>query len=115
MCGVSLKNNLATAELCERMGVEAISDVLRRGRLRWFGHVLRKDDGNWTKRVMSYEVTGAKGRGRPKMMWRHVVERDMRSVGLRRRDADDRARWRRLLWQNRPTPASAGKTAVKRL
>ena len=38
MCGVTLKNRTRSDELMERLGVESITDVIRRGRLRWFGH-----------------------------------------------------------------------------
>ena len=37
--GTSLKKN--SAELRDRMGIEAIGRVLKRNRLRWFGHVER--------------------------------------------------------------------------
>ena len=104
MCGVSLKDKVSTVELQERMGVEAISDVVRRGRLRWLGHVLRKDDGNWVKRIMSYEVDGDRGRGRPRMLWRQVVANDMRRVGLKKSDAEDRALWRQLSWSKTGQP-----------
>ena len=42
--------------------------------MRWLGHVLRKDDGDWVKKSMSYEVEGVRGKGRPRTMWSHVVE-----------------------------------------
>ena len=37
----------ASAELRDRMGLEAIGSVLKRNRLRWFGHVERKDKEDW--------------------------------------------------------------------
>ena len=97
MCGVSLKDKVSTVDLRKRVGVEPLSDVLRKGRLRWYGHVLRKDDDDWVKKVMTYEVNGVKGRGRPKFAWSHAVEKDLRDVGLKKSDAEDRALWRRLL------------------
>ena len=33
--------------------------------LRWYGHVLRKDDDDWVKKCMEYEVQGSRPRGRP--------------------------------------------------
>ena len=42
MYGVSLREK-TNAELRESMGIEKISDVMRRSRLRWMGHVLRKE------------------------------------------------------------------------
>ena len=43
MCGVSLREKKTNAELRESMGIEKISDVMRCSRLRWMGHVLRKE------------------------------------------------------------------------
>ena len=74
-----------------------MSDAVKRNRLRWLGHGLRKDDDDWVKKIMSFEVEGKRGRGRPRMTWSQVVERDMRECGLKREDATDRERWRRLL------------------
>ena len=78
MCGVSLRDRVPSAELRERMGIESVSDALKRNRLRWLGHVLRKDDDDWVKKIMSFEVEGKRRRGRPRMTWSQVVERDMR-------------------------------------
>ena len=33
-----------------------MSDVVKRNRLKWLGHVLRNDDGDWVKKCMSYEM-----------------------------------------------------------
>ena len=43
-------------ELRERLGVDDIALILQRNRLRWYGHVLRKDDDDWVKKCMEYEV-----------------------------------------------------------
>ena len=54
-----------SAEIRERMRIELVSDVVKRNQLRWLGHGLRKDDGDWVKKSMSYEVReGEEGRGR---------------------------------------------------
>src|SRR5664279_3103439 len=39
MCGVTLKNKISSVELYSRLDVEAVADVVRPGRLRWFGHL----------------------------------------------------------------------------
>ena len=44
MCGVKLKDRLPSKELRERLGVDVIALILQQNRLRWYGHVLRKDD-----------------------------------------------------------------------
>ena len=56
-----------------------MSDVVKQNRLRWLGRVLQKDDGDWVKKNMSYEVEGLRGRPRP--MWNQV---HMRECGLKR-------------------------------
>ena len=38
-------------ELRERLGVDDIALVLQQNRLRWYGHVLRKDDEDWVKKL----------------------------------------------------------------
>ena len=75
MCGVKLKDRLPSKELRERLGIDDIALVLQQNRLRWYGHVLRKDD-DWVKKCMEYEVEGPRPRGRPKRTWREVVRED---------------------------------------
>ena len=97
MCGVSLREKKTNAELRESMGIEKISDVMRRNRLRWMGHVLKKEGNDWVKKSMEMTVEGSRDRGRPKMIWEKVVERD-KVRGLMRNDAKDRVKWRALTW-----------------
>jgi len=65
-CGVKVQDRIPSKGLRERLGLDGIISVLQRNRLRWYGHVLRKEDNNWVKKCMEYEVEGAKPRGRPK-------------------------------------------------
>jgi len=44
---------------------------------------------------MEYEVKGS--RGRPKMSWREVVQKDCQARNLNREDAMDRGRWKKLI------------------
>ena len=95
MCGEPLREKKTNAELRESMGTEKISDVMRRSRLRWMGHVLRKEGNNWVKKSMEMTVEGSRGRGRPKITWEKVAERDMK-VWFVRNDAKDGVKWRAL-------------------
>ena len=49
MCGVKLKDRLASKELRERLGIDDIASELQQNRLRWYGHVLRKEDDDGVK------------------------------------------------------------------
>ena len=47
-----------------RLELEDIISVLQRNRLRWHGHLLRKEDNDWVKKCMDYKVEGTRPRGR---------------------------------------------------
>ena len=65
MCGISMKNR-RTNEVLRRMGgVQPITPVIRSGRLRWDGHVMRKSDEDWVKKCMEFRVEGRRPVGRP--------------------------------------------------
>ena len=76
MCGTSLREKKSSAELKDRMGIEALGSVLKRNRLSWFGHVERKDKEDWVRKYMYMEVEGARSRGRPRKTWLEVVRND---------------------------------------
>ena len=105
MSGVRLRERHTNSQLRERMGIEPLHEVLRRRRLRWLGHIWRKDDEEWVKKCVKWEADGGRERGRPKLRWREVVERDMKDRGMVVEDAFDRPKWRMLSWGNRLTSA----------
>ena len=94
MCGVKLKDS---KELRERLGIDDIALVLQQNRLRWHGHVLRKDDDDWVKKCTEYEVEGPRPRRRPKRTWREVVREDCQARKMNKEDAIDRCKWRKMI------------------
>ena len=44
---------------------EPIVDVMRQRRLRWFGHIERREDNSWLKKVQNL-ADGHSGHGRPR-------------------------------------------------
>ena len=73
-----------------------ISKKVQESRLKWYGHVLRREDEYVGKRVMAMEVPGKRRRGRPKRRWLDSIRNDLSERELSREDAQDRAKWRRL-------------------
>ena len=114
MCGVTLKDRKTTEELRQRLGIVSVCDRVREGRLRWFGHVERKVEGDWVSACRNVTVAGERGRGRGRKTWKECVADDMRRMGLRREDAQDRDVWRSGILGNRPTRASAETRTLKR-
>ena len=83
--------------------VGEISKKVQESRLKWYGHVLRKEDEYVGKRVMAMEVPGKRRKGRPKRRWLDSIGNDLSERELSREDAQDRARWRRLIRHIDPT------------
>jgi len=97
MSGVKLKDRLPSNELRQRLGIDDIALVLQQNRLRWYGHVLRKEDDDWVKKCMEYEVEGPIPRGRPKRTRREVVREDCEARTMNKDDAIDRCKWRKMI------------------
>ena len=70
MCGLKLQDRIPSKVLRERLGLDDIISVLQQNRLQWYGHVLRKEDSDWVKKCMEYEMEGSRSRGRPKKNWK---------------------------------------------
>ena len=56
MCGVILKNRIASEVLRNRLCIRSGPEIVRRGRLKWLGHVERKADDDWVKKCKKVEV-----------------------------------------------------------
>jgi len=69
MCRIILKDRLSSKELRERLGVHDIALILQQTSLCWYGHVLGKENDDWVKKCMEYEIEGSKPRGRPNWTW----------------------------------------------
>jgi len=97
MCGIKLKDRLPSKKLRERLGINDKALLLQQNSLRWYGHVLRKDDDDWVKKCMEYEVEGPRPKGRPKRTWREAVRENCQARKLNKEDAMDRCKWRKVI------------------
>ena len=79
------------------MGLEDIRDVIRRERLRWYGHVQRMDETKDVKKVLTMEVEGKRPVGRPRLSWMEVIKTDMKKLHLEDEDTSDKPSWRRAI------------------
>ena len=95
MCSVKVKDRVPSKELRETR-LDNIISVLQQNRLCWCGLVLRKEDSDWVKHCMEYEVESARPRGRPERTWTGV-QNDCQAHKLNREDAMDRCMpiWRK--------------------
>ena len=88
--------------------------MVRRGRLRCYGHVVRKEENDWVKKVMSFNVEGTRPSGRPKKTWQTTVLADMRILSINHEVAMDRSRWKKAISGNQSNPAVPGKRTLNR-
>ena len=77
-------------------GICSIKEKAREARLRYYGHVVRRDDDEPVKKAMRMPVRGRRNVGRQRIRWSDVVNRDMNRVGVRGDEAVDRIRWRKM-------------------
>ena len=96
MCGVTLKDIKTNEEMLGRLGIECVFDVVRHGKLRWFGHIERKNKDDWVAACRDMVVEGEKGRGRK--TWLESVLEDMRKIKFQKDDAQNRVTWRRGIY-----------------
>ena len=94
ICGVTLKDMVESTVIALRVGVDDLEEHLRQKRLRWFGHIARRDEEVEIKKVFELKI-GWRKRGRLVKRWIDVVEEDMKKRGVVQQDAGDREGWRR--------------------
>ena len=79
--GVSIRDHVRNEEFRRILHLAPIDEVMRSGRLRWFGHVHRRDANNVTRRVMELAIPGTRRRGRPKKTCHQQMKEDMGGRG----------------------------------
>ena len=72
---------------------ETLDRMAKANEVRSYGHVITRDDDNIPKKAMMMEMNGKRKRGRLKMIWRRQVEKRVKKVGLKIKEAADRMRW----------------------
>ena len=65
-------------------------------RLKWYGHVMRREEHYVGRRAMEMKVQGRRKRGRPERRWLDKVKDDVDEKGLSADEVYDRATWRRM-------------------
>ena len=62
------------------VGVEPITTVIRSGRLRWYGYVVRKSNEDWVNKCMELELKAEDRLEDPRRTWLESVEAEMLRV-----------------------------------
>ncbi|KAF3676021.1 Glutaminyl-peptide cyclotransferase [Capsicum annuum] len=78
MCELTREDKVRNDIIREKVGVASVEDKIQEGRLRWFGHVMRRGTDAPVRRCERLALDGFKrSRGRPKKYWREMIRHDM--------------------------------------
>ncbi len=109
-CGVSRWDRESNEDTYGRFGMSetavgmdyGVIEWVKRSTLRWYGHVMRMNECDFTKRVYESTIEGRGVRGRPPVKWINRVEgywreraggRDLECAG---RECLNRETWKQL-------------------
>ncbi|KAI5087616.1 hypothetical protein C0J45_22105, partial [Silurus meridionalis] len=92
--GVTTMDRIRNEFIRGTVHVGRFGDKVREVRLRWFGHVQRRNTGYISRRMLRIETPGRRKRGRPRRRFMDVVREDMQVVGVKEEDVEDRGEWK---------------------
>ena len=95
--GVTRKDKIRNEYIRSTVKVEQLGMKMREGRLRWYGHVMRRDQEYVGRKMMEMELPEKRRRGRPKRRFLDAVKEDMREVGVKETDVEDRKMWKMMI------------------
>ena len=81
-------------------------------RLKWYGHVMRRDEEYVRKKVMRMDLEGRRRKGRPKQRWMDSVNVHLRDKGLSGEVMQNRF-WYIHIWSETLTHIKVRKDAVE--
>jgi len=86
------------------LGVACITDKVREARLKWFGHVQRREEEDCVKRILEANVREQRCRERQRKKWIDVLKYNMEDLRLDLVDLENRAEWRQRTRVADPLP-----------
>ena len=95
MCSQKVVHRKTTEEQIYMLGLkETITGLATANGVRWYGHVLKRDDDSVLRVALDLQVNDKRKRGQPKKTWKKQVEEETERIGLKKGDALRRDKWR---------------------
>ena len=94
---VTSKDKIRNEHIRSTVKVERLGMKMREGRVKLYGHVMKRDQEYVGRKMMEMELPGKRKRGRPKRRFLDVVKEDMEEVGAKETDIEDRKMWRMMI------------------
>ena len=77
MCGQKVVHRKTTGEQMDMLGLRKTVDRLATANgVRWYGHVLRRDEDGVLRVALDLKVSGKRKRERPKKAWKKQVKEE---------------------------------------
>ena len=95
--GVTRKDKITNEYIRRTIKVEGLEMKIREGRLRRYGHVMRRGNEYVGRKMIEMELPGKRKRRRPKRRFLNLVKEDMQEVGAKETDIEDRTVWRQII------------------
>ncbi|XP_068215890.1 uncharacterized protein [Palaemon carinicauda] len=102
MFGVTREGPIRNDYIRGSTKVVEISKKVQEGRLRWYGHLMRRDEDHVRRHTMEMEVQGCGRRGRPRKRWMDCVREDFQEKGIDEAEVQNRKRGKWLIRHGDP-------------
>ena len=87
---VTRKHKIKNEYMRGTVKIAKLGDKLRNARLRWYGHMKRREEGYMGKTMLEMAVPGRRKRGRPRRRWMDSAKGYMERVRAKEGDEVDR-------------------------
>ena len=95
MLGISLRDRIRNEEIRRRTKVADIARRISKLKWQWAGHIVRRSDGRWGKKLLEWRPrTSKRSVGRPPARWTDDLVKIAGSRWMQ--VAMDRSRWRSI-------------------
>ena len=100
--GVTRRDRIRNADIYDEFKSKPIIETIQTDQLRWFGHVMRRDDESANK-VLELKVKGKIPRGRPRTSWIKYIDNIIKERGTTLKEVEGRGihlditAWRKFL------------------
>ena len=101
-CGHTLKDRVENRAIRERAKVAEMHRKIQERSIRWYGHILPRDEDHAARKALDVEVEGRRRQGRPRIKWMECVKKDLEKKQLRAQDTADRIWWKFLTINGNP-------------
>lgn len=90
MCRVTRMDRIQNEHIQGTVKVADVAEKIQEAMLRWYGHIVRREENYVGKKVLKMELEGKRKRGRPKKRWMELIREDLTKKNLDEELAKDR-------------------------